>query len=656
MTDIHAMARRYGGEVSGGQALIPSIGHSKADRGTAVKPDPNAPDGCLVHCFNGGDPLAEKDRLRADGFLPEREQRKSGNDGKTAWRCTGTYEYDDGDGTVIYRTRRLERPGSKKRFSAERLDGKDWVSGLGDVERLPYRFTEICIAAERAREAGERAPVVYFAEGERKADKLASWGFLATAIAFGCNGWRDSYGEAFAESTVIILPDNDAPGHKFAQTVKAGIEQHGGTAHLIELPDLPGGGDIMDWAGTADDLRALTDKAIAGNLLPIPTLDLADLAGRQAKAKQFVMERLAPKAEVTLFTGPGGAGKSLWAQQAATACAAAIGRCVGLSVQPGAAIYLTCEDDAEQLHWRQQHLCAAMGVSMADLVGKLHLISLRGALDNDLCTFDQDGTLTATAAYHRLVAMIKATGAQLVFLDNVAHLFTGNENDRGEVTRFINLLSRLAGETGAAVVLIGHPNKSGDDYSGSTAWLNAVRSQFTIDYVRDNDGHILDPDARALSTGKANYTRKGETARFRWHDWAFILEDDLPDDIRAELAETIKVSSENEAFLACLREREQQGEGRLVGPSSGPNYAPSQFEGMPKAKGLKRAALKRAMDRLYDTGRIESYTYRNTAKGRDVTVIREVQNTTPNASPNASRTPPNSPPEHPPEHTIYLKI
>ena len=32
--------------------------------------------------------------------------------------------------------------------------------------------------------------------------------------------------------------------------------------------------------------------------------------------------------------------------------------------------------------------------------------------------------------------MVAKAGARLVFLDNVAHLFAGNENDRGDVTRF----------------------------------------------------------------------------------------------------------------------------------------------------------------------------------------------------------------------------
>src|SRR3546814_9421010 len=144
---------------------------------------------------------------------------------------------------------------------------------------------------------------------------------------------------------------------------------------------------------------------------------------------------------------------------------------------------------------------------------------------------------------------MEVTGSKLVFLDNVAHLFTGNENDRGQVTRFVNLLNRLAGNTGAAILLIGQPNKSGDTYSGSTAWLNAVRSQITIDHERDENGSVLDLDVRVLTVGKANYARKGEALRFRWHNWAFVRDADLPADHRAEIAANIQASADNEIFL-----------------------------------------------------------------------------------------------------------
>ena len=99
-----------------------------------------------------------------------------------------------------------------------------------------------------------------------------------------------------------------------------------------------------------------------------------------------------------------------------------------------------------------------------------------------------------------------STGATLVILDNVAHLFAGNENDRVHVTAFVNALYALCNEHGCAIVLVAHPNKAGDDYSGSTAWLNAVRSHIVI---RRPEGAI-DPDERELVSPKANYARAGQ--------------------------------------------------------------------------------------------------------------------------------------------------
>ena len=380
----------------------------------------------------------------------------------------------------------------------------------------------------------------------------------------------------------------------------------------------------------------------------LPTLDLAALSKVRAQPISFAIERIAPMAELTLFTGPGSAGKSLLAQQLCTVAAAAIGTlgnvgsCIGLAVEAGPAIYVTCEDSAEHLHFRQERLCEALGLDMADLAGKLFLVSLRGELSSELEGKDDKGNYSPSAAYHRLAATIKATGATLLALDNVAHLFAGNENDRHDVTRFVNLLNRLARDTGAAIVLIGHPNKSGDTYSGSTAWLNAVRSQVWLDTPRDPEGHVLDRDARTLSIGKANYAPKGDGIAFRWHQWAFVREDDLPADTRAEIAEIVKANGENDAFLRCLRARTEQGDGREVGPSSGPNYAPTQFEGMPQAKGLKKAALKRAMDRLYEIGKIKSETIRDRKASRDKTIIVEVlddAHNVHNAAHNACTTP-----------------
>lgn len=329
--------------------------------------------------------------------------------------------------------------------------------------------------------------------------------------------------------------------------------------------------------------------------LPIATLDLSALAGVTPKPKLFAVERLAPLGETTLFTGPGSAGKSLLGQQIATCGAAGI-PCLGLHVMSGPTMYLTCEDDEEQLHFRQAAICAALNVPMASLAGSLHLVSLRGALDNELCTFDSNGALKPSDGFWRLVKMLKATGTKLAILDNVAHLFTGNENDRGDVTRFANLLNKLAQETGAAIILLAHPNKAGDSYSGSTAWLNAVRSQIYME-------HDLDTDVRTLTVGKANYSRKGESLRFIWHEWAFVREADLPPETARALQETIAATGDNEVFIRCLRERTRQR--RAVSEKQSATYAPTVFAGMAESKGLGKARLEKAMDRLFRVDRIE---------------------------------------------------
>jgi RecA-family ATPase len=364
-----------------------------------------------------------------------------------------------------------------------------------------------------------------------------------------------------------------------------------------------------------------------GSLRP---LDLTMLAGIAPKPKTFILPRIAPEAEVTLFTGAGAVGKSLLGQQFATAIAAGTGT-LGLQVRQAPAIYLTCEDDAEQLHWRQVHICKTLDVSFAGLAGSLSLLCLKGELENVLATFTIDGRLVPAPLFAQLKALIQATGAKLVCLDNVAHLFAGNENDRSQVTQFVNLLNRLAVETGAAILLMGHPNKGGDTYSGSTAWLNAVRSQV---FMTRPEGDRADPDTRVLTIGKPNYTQAGEALRFRWHDWAFVLEGDVPASAREEFAEVSRANVANEVFLACLRERAAQGDGRAVGPNSGSNYAPTQFADMPRARGFDKAALKAAMERLFAIGKIEAVTVRNKAKARDVTIIREVPEASPNAIPN----------------------
>lgn len=331
-------------------------------------------------------------------------------------------------------------------------------------------------------------------------------------------------------------------------------------------------------------------------------LNPADWQGLDVPLRQWAWADYIPHRQATYLTGPGSAGKSLLSQQLCTCIALGL-PFMGKDTRESVAIYVTCEDDADELHRRQKAICDALGVPLSVLSGKLHLVSLTGALGNALVTFTPDGNPIISDAYRAVLETAKATGAGFLALDNVAHLFGGNENIRNHVAVFVGMLNSLAAEIDGSVLFLGHPNKAGQDFSGSTAWENQVRSRLFMEVPKDDEGNALDPDARTLVRGKANYARNGESIAFRWHKWAFVREDDLPPDTRAELSEVIKANAENEAFMRCLAAATASK--RAVSHNPGVNYAPAVFSKMTEGKRLSRAAYERAFERLLHLGKIE---------------------------------------------------
>lgn len=597
MTLAQDITRHFGGEWHGSYGAFPAPGHSADDRGVTVKDAEGGRD-VLFNSFNGANWREIKDECRRIGLLPEWERA---NDNGDRPRETGHYEYADADGTVLYRTVRIEQVGKRKRFQAQRPDGRGgWINGMGDALRVPYRLPEIRAAIERATLKDQDMPTVYLVEGERKADKLASWGLVATAVAFGCKGWRKEYADALAGCTVIILPDNDDEGRGFAGKAGTDLQGAGCSIRIIDLPGLPPKGDIMDWTGSAEDLRALVEKMPAPAAETFAVADLGAWATIQPTPKPFIMAGFVPARELTLATGAGGANKSTFGQQLATCCAAGVPM-LGIDVMQGPALYITAEDDDDRLHWMQTHICRALAVDMAGMAGKLHLVSLRGRLGNELATFDAEGKLRPAPSFQLLKATIEQTGSSLVVLDNAAHLFAGNENDRQQVTAFVNLLYSLCRDLGVTIILVAHSNKAGDSYSGSTAWLNAVRSQIVLQRPEG----AIDPDERLLTLGKANYARQGEELRFRWHEFALVRDEDLPADLRQEMAATVQASHDNDVFLRCLDVRNGQERAVSENAASAKTYAPKVFAEMPESKGVGIKRLEAAMDRLFRTGSIE---------------------------------------------------
>ena len=368
-------------------------------------------------------------------------------------------------------------------------------------------------------------------------------------------------------------------------------------------------------------------------LVPLRPMDLAALAGVEPSPVHFIVQGLLPAAETTLLTAPGGGNKTTLCLMIAAAMAARLDSVLGMAIEPGPAAYIGMEDSEGRLHWMLHHICAGMGVSMLDLAGRLHVVSLRQVMHDGLASFEHGGEIAPGDLYHQAQELVEATGAKLLVLDNLAHLFLGNENDRMQATRFLSLLNKLASDTGAAILLLAHTPKSGADFSGSTGWQNATRSHAAIE--KEEGG---DPDVRVLKVSKGNYVRPGEVTRFRWFDHYLIRPEDLPPDIADQLAATSRASSANEAFLRCLAMVD--GQGRAVSHSRGGNYAPRLFAKMPEARGFDQDDLEAAMERLLHLGVIladqEVGKYANRTARRGLKQVAELAQS-PAQSPAQSR-------------------
>lgn len=165
-------------------------------------------------------------------------------------RIVDTYEYVDAHGRPVFEVVRFDPKGFRQR--RKEVDGK-YTWNLNGVEKVPYRFPAL-LAAER----------VFLVEGEKDVHSLEGLGLAATTIPGGADGWRSIYAQHFAHKDVIILPDNDPAGAKFARAALEGLKPVANSVRVVKLPVYKEKGDVSDWiaaGGTREALDALIEEA-----------------------------------------------------------------------------------------------------------------------------------------------------------------------------------------------------------------------------------------------------------------------------------------------------------------------------------------------------------------------------------------------------------
>lgn len=136
--------------------------------------------------------------------------------------------------------------------------------------RTLYRLPELLADAEA---------VVWIVEGESCADALANVGKVSTTSG-GASSAANADWTPLRDRRCVIWPDNDAPGHKYAEAVADRLLEIGCDVSLVDAAelDLLAHGDVVDWLRVhpATQLSKLPMRAVGG--WPQPQLLIGKVA------------------------------------------------------------------------------------------------------------------------------------------------------------------------------------------------------------------------------------------------------------------------------------------------------------------------------------------------------------------------------------------
>ncbi|MFC5608195.1 DnaB-like helicase N-terminal domain-containing protein [Variovorax soli] len=301
-----------------------------------------------------------------------------------------------------------------------------------------------------------------------------------------------------------------------------------------------------------------------------------------------------------LLAGAGGMGKSLLVQQEATL--GAMGApFFGQACEPYKSLLWCCEDDVDELERRQLRICQHHEVDLAKLAdtGRL-LIECRKGSDNALME-ELGGRLLPTPQLALLREQVNDLGVEVLWLDNAAHVFLGDHDNRVAVTTFVNALGALVGGRPFMVAIVTHPARARDsEWSGSVAWEAAVRMRWffgdKLPDQKDADAEGSASNVRFLARRKTNYSAR-DYARFITRE-GLLVPDIAP---TSGLLSALTDRHTEDLVLRGFTALEAIGVRTTDGVTS-PDFLPRQIMAKGWAEGLTKNELSRAMNRLMGRG------------------------------------------------------
>jgi len=467
----------------------------------------------LFHCHGGCDQHSVFDAVRERNLLPALQRQEYSlalikGELMTMPQLEQEWEYKDEQGETLFVKRRFKVNSEKgKTYSLHKVDAAGRRLGTMTGARIvPYRLPELI----NARESGR---AIYLVEGEKAADALVSIGAIATTSHAGASHWPEDITQYFTNAVVIVIPDCDAPGWKYAKRVVQALLPVAKAVRVLDfnLPEL--GDDAYEWVADGGDRAKLAELAKAlpvitdisqvhtpewiqpsytevtvepdnfGITEPEISTDVPILVPRQLlnieawddiedEPVEWLIDNVLPKKAFCALYGPPGSYKSFVALDIAEAVAT--GRpWMGREVQAaGAVLYIAGEGFG--------------GIGARIKACKMHNRTQAGA---EIYVIRAAINMRSSAEdFDLLVASIKdlmeKSGVQfeLVQIDTLARAFGGgNENNSEDMGAFIHNAGRIQRMLGCAMMVLHHSGKDATKgLRGHSSLLGAVDTQLEL--------------------------------------------------------------------------------------------------------------------------------------------------------------------------------
>ncbi len=349
-----------------------------------------------------------------------------------------------------------------------------------------------------------------------------------------------------------------------------------------------------------------------GCLVPLDTLlDTSDFL-------PHCLEPWIPLDEVTLLAGHGGGGKSYVALMIAVHVA--LGLPFG-NMQPTQAnvLFFSAEDGAQVLRHRMAKICRALKIESAQLEGKLYLLDasdIDPALHREQRIYVNgvSRVFTETPLLGSLAKLVQEVDAGLVIVDNASDTFDDDEIKRARVRAFIRALRSRIARPGRAVLLLAHINKASasggrgtEDYSGSTAWHNSVRSRLSLSPDGDH--------ALKIEHMKANLGTKALPVRLVWSEGVPMVAGTHTSAgaEAAAVAEKVRDDADKSALVKLIQDFDKRGE-RVTTSFQGSATVFRLLKGQP---GFPKSTVSERLMRLLRDLENEERIFRRTVKTPD---------------------------------------